>query len=115
MEHNQQTDFLMAVGESQPDDLLDQIRYPRLDKIEELTMQILHELCGDGLNDDRCFRMELITANCSLKEAIEGYQGELADVQICRLEEKIFALRKEVSCLKTQLNKLNALITSVFV
>ncbi|KAI5076889.1 hypothetical protein GOP47_0008954 [Adiantum capillus-veneris] len=107
-EHNENQ--LVEFQETQTEDSFGAIEDQRIDRMHDILIAILTEVVGDDSNNHHSLRSDLIAVVHTLKDAIANYATNLADVQVVKLEEQIFTLRGEVTQLKTQLNKLNAII-----
>ncbi|KAI5075759.1 hypothetical protein GOP47_0009835 [Adiantum capillus-veneris] len=105
-----QMNLVDTMTETQVDKSLDEIQDPRLDKIEEMVSEILHEVSRNRAESYRALRSDVLDAIDRLKDAIDERETNVADIQVSKLEEQILVLRAEVSKLKTQLSKLNALL-----
>ncbi|KAI5070597.1 hypothetical protein GOP47_0014940 [Adiantum capillus-veneris] len=101
---------LAEFQETQTEDSFGAIEDQRIDRMHDILIAVLTEVVGDETNNRHSLRSDLIAAVHSLKDAIDNYATNLADVQVVKLEEQIFTLRGVVTQLKSQLNKLNAII-----
>ncbi|MCO5591611.1 hypothetical protein L7F22_045600 [Adiantum nelumboides] len=85
---------------------LDDSEDMHLDRLHTILLQLLTQL----RQDRAIVTSELANAINSLRDAVQTYQIDVADVQVCKLEEQVFLLGRHVAGIKTQLNKLSGLI-----
>ncbi|KAI5062492.1 hypothetical protein GOP47_0023031 [Adiantum capillus-veneris] len=71
----------------------------RIDRIEDALVAIMKEFLGDRTTSQPSLRAVLLGAIETIKEPVNIYNVNVADVQGTRLEEQIFLLRKELSSL----------------
>ncbi|KAI5059010.1 hypothetical protein GOP47_0025329 [Adiantum capillus-veneris] len=101
---------LVEFQETQTEDSFVAIEDQRIDRMHDILITILTELVGDHSSNHHSLRSDVIVVVITLKDAIDNYATNVADVQVVKIKEQIFVLQREVRHLKTQLNKLNAII-----
>ncbi|KAI5064947.1 hypothetical protein GOP47_0019642 [Adiantum capillus-veneris] len=72
---------LAEFQETQTEDSFGAIEDERIDRMHDILIAVLTELIGDETNNRRSLRSHLIGAMDTLKDAIENYATNLADVQ----------------------------------
>ncbi|MCO5606168.1 hypothetical protein L7F22_060355 [Adiantum nelumboides] len=77
-----------------------------LDRLHTILLQLLTQL-GQGR---ATVTSKLGKAINSVLDAVQTYQIDVADVQVCKLEEQVFLLGRHLASIKTKLKKLSGLI-----
>ncbi|KAI5058914.1 hypothetical protein GOP47_0027084 [Adiantum capillus-veneris] len=101
---------LLGLDDTQVEDSLAGVEDERLDKMHDILIAVLRELVGDDSTGRDSLRSDLLDAVHSLKDNIDNYAVNIADVQVVKLEEQIYVFQKEIGQRKIQLTKLNAII-----
>ncbi|KAI5073551.1 hypothetical protein GOP47_0011564 [Adiantum capillus-veneris] len=78
--------------------------------MQEMLIGIVREVIEDETSNQASLRLEVVADVHGLKDATDNYAVGIVDVQVTKLEEQIFVLRKEVEGIKIELNKLNAIV-----
>ncbi|MCO5565039.1 hypothetical protein L7F22_018709 [Adiantum nelumboides] len=77
-----------------------------LDRLHTILLQLLTQLRQDRAIVTR----ELANAINSLRDGVQTYQIDVADVQVCKLEKQVFLVGRHLAGIKVQWNKLSGLI-----
>ncbi|KAI5066850.1 hypothetical protein GOP47_0017378 [Adiantum capillus-veneris] len=72
--------------ETQIDDSLDEIEDPRLEKIEEIVSEILHEVSRNRVEGYAALRSDVLDAIHRLKDTIDERETNIDDIQVSKLE-----------------------------
>ncbi|KAI5077190.1 hypothetical protein GOP47_0007014 [Adiantum capillus-veneris] len=97
---------LNAVEATDTQDTFEGVEEDLVERLKEILLQIWTEVHGHDNGTLKFFIKESVK---SIKNVVQDCQVNVADIKVADLEEQIVALR-EVSSLKVQLNKLNALV-----
>ncbi|KAI5055482.1 hypothetical protein GOP47_0029003 [Adiantum capillus-veneris] len=97
---NQNRDQLLALEETQGHESFMQVKDGRIDRIEDVLVDILKEFLGDQTRSQSSLHFELLQAISSIKNVIDNYDVNVTDVQVTKLEERILMLQERIWCVE---------------
>ncbi|KAI5069908.1 hypothetical protein GOP47_0014251 [Adiantum capillus-veneris] len=81
------------------------------ERLGDIIMQIWRELQEASADGNKTFRTCVCGWIESVKKSVDEYQVNVTDVHVCQREEQIATPRKAVIEMRSQLNRLNAILT----